>query len=138
MTSKTEISPLNFHRIFSETAITSWAFFRDNTLVRDITIIDFIMQLASFRLWNFYLAYTSVRCLVLLSKYIMVHYERSAEKKIIWKQAQLYSSTKAIGILASQTALIIIGFSSVKWGACVYAWGGFLACLSCYACHRSK
>lgn len=125
-------------QIFQKTAESSWKYFVSNPLVQDITFLDFGMQVTSAIFWNLYLIYTAIRCLILVMKFIIASscadiMKQQAQKMNIWKQAQLYSSTKVLGIFTSQTVMIAIGASPLSWGICVFAWGVFLAALSASA-----
>lgn len=135
-----KLSLLKIAKIVSDTTRTSWQFFRKNPLVQDITIFDLAMQLASFLLWNLYLSYTAVRCVILLTKYSLTFFQHNGQhnRHIVWRQIQLYTTTKVTGIVISQVLLVIAGISTVGWALCVLMWGSLLGSISCYAYLRSK
>lgn len=129
-------------RQFQETAFNSWRFFRKNPLVQDITFIDLLVQILSFLFWNLYLSYTAMRCVGILFRYLMSSIETDEVKKIskrrtVWKQVQLYTTTKVTGIVLSQIVLVIAGISSIYWAGLVLLWGGLLGSISCFAYQRS-
>ena len=132
----------SFQRLLYNWITSSWDFFKRDASIQDITIIDVLMQCASFQFWTLYLIYTAIRCFILFNKYIFASFAETAEikvqkKKKIWRQAQLYLSAKVAGIIVSQIVLVAMGFSTLLWGMCVFTWGGFLAGLSCWAYLKS-
>jgi len=128
-----------FPRLLKNWLMSSWTFFKNEATVQDITVIDIVMQCASFSLWNLYLTYTAIRCGVLSIKFFIASFSRNEEEKLrIWRQVQLYTMAKVIGIIFSQTVLVLIGISSLGWALCVLLWGAFLSSLSLGAYYKSR
>lgn len=122
-------------KLIQSTLADSWAILRRNSESQRIAVIDFVMQCASFALWELYLIYTAIRCLTLIGQYFHVPHE---QKQKIWSAAQVYGCTKVAGILISQLALLGLGLSHPLWSLVVLAWGGFLMCLSTVAYYQTR
>ncbi len=116
----------------STCARASFQLFKDSgPKVKALSALDFTMQVQPN--WNFYLFYTAIRCSVLAYKY-----KTGLELPVkVWKEAQLYSSMKVVGLVVSQAALLTLGLTTPPAAALILGWGGCLASMSCYAHHRS-
>jgi len=130
---------MQYLRLIKSTLVDSWAVLVRNSDIQRIAVIDFVMQCASFALWELYLIYTAIRCTTLLVQYLAASFTLSYEQKHkTWRAAQVYGCTKVTGILVSQLVLLVLGLSNPIWSLVVYAWGGFLLCLSTLAYCQSR
>ena len=93
-----------------------------------ISAVDFVMQVQP--LWGLYLGYTAVRCASLAYKY---YASCETERPEVWQKAQLYAGMKVVGLLVSQTALTMLGLTTIKKVAAILSWGGVLASCSVFA-----
>lgn len=98
-----------------------------------ITAVDFVMQVQP--CWLFYGLYTAARC-----AHLSYQYAKSPKEKeyLIWQNAQVYASTKVLGLVFSQIALTALGLTTPLSVALIFAWGAVLFSLSMYAKYRSN
>lgn len=119
-----------------KTAQSSYTLFKAcNLKATAITIIDLVMQIYP-DIWYPYLTYTAIRCLFLTTKYFQVKGKDNRQK--IWQAAQLYSTTKVLGIIISQTLLIFLAKASLLSVALVFSWALVLASISALAHHKAS
>lgn len=115
-------------------ACSSWGLFKNSdTSSKALTAIDFLMQVQPN--WMLYLLYTSVRC-----SYLGYQYYQSApsERYKIWQQAQVYASTKTVGLLVSQLVLSIMALTTPASVALILTWGAVLFSMSMYAYYKAN
>lgn len=130
----TSLKTLIAHLI--NTACSSYNLFKSSNLkLTAITVIDFVMQIYPNILYP-YLTYTAIRCSILTIRY---HQPSAiANQHQIWQEAQLYSSTKVVGLIVSQAMLAFLGLTTPLSVIIVFSWGLILASLSAFMHHKAS
>jgi|GEM_PF-3154646 len=114
-------------------ACSSYSIFKESSISsKAVTLCDFVMQVQPN--WAFYLLYTGLRCAYLGYEYNTVSEDKRHE---VWEEAQVYASTKTLGLIVSQAALLTLGLTTLPTAGLMLVWGGVLFSLSSYAYYRS-
>jgi hypothetical protein len=126
---------MNFLKYLTDTARSSYRLFKNgNAKVTGITILDFVMQIYP-GIWYPYLTYTAIRCSILVA--IRLRAPTIKDRKKIWQEAQLYSSTKVLGLIISQAMLTFLRLTTPLSVVIVLCWGIVLASISAFAYSRA-
>jgi len=118
----------HFLRLPSEllkTIKSSWEFFRHHPLIQDMTTLDFVF---SFFSWTSYLVYTIFRITILGIRYFIMD-----DKTVTFRQAQVFTTANALGILTCQIYLLSTDATSIWWSLLVFLWVGVVLTISSLA-----
>ena len=119
----------NYFNSLKETELNSLGVLRkSDDKVFAITVIDFFMQVYPGTM-GYYLCYTAARCAMLASRYHM-NPENTSNKKKILEEVQLYSSTKVVGLVMSQAALVFLGLTTIPSLFVALGWGALFGGVS--------